>query len=440
MKTCIIIPTFKSFQVTSETVKKLLEEQTNKDFDIIIVDCGSEDYKNLKQIFDKNKRVFIIHCNRDLGGSGSFWLGMKFAYCAGYEIFILSDNDCFPLSVDLVDKVVGGVEVFKCVKPKDINRDEKHFAEIGVMHFLTLKRDIVEKVGFPRPEFFIFCDDVDYYKRLGEVKIVEAYYKHNDKISFDPYAFSSRLYYYVRNNFLLLVIDFINSKGLSKVLQISRFFTMLWRFMLPSLISEKTFEYIKFVLKSFYDAIELKFGRESNLKIFKPTFSKNEIFKYDFILSANSKLLENTKFDGKKLYLPFPSYQRNFFSYLRQFLRSYLFLFKFFRKKILLLDIVDYFALVTARNIKFMDYIIRPKPFRNMIFSAVVFPIFSSLAVIFTLRKLIRIKESRYLKKLKEFFDLELKDLEYEVFYCSDRSIHRISEEDFKWLKKSFYH
>ena len=49
---CLVVPTFRSFKKTRKLVR-LLHKQTFRKFDLIIVDCGSDDYKKLSRVVSK---------------------------------------------------------------------------------------------------------------------------------------------------------------------------------------------------------------------------------------------------------------------------------------------------------------------------------------------------------------------------------------------------
>ena len=258
MKVCIIIPTFNSWQVTAETVKKLLYEQTYKDFDIIIVDAGSKDYEKLKEIFKDEKRVIILHTEKDLGGAGSFWLGMKYAYEKGYDIFILSDNDAIPLSNNLIE------ELIKSEKPcVPINYEKRKLIEKNDyinwywFHFLTLDKKIVEKIGFPAFEFFIWLDDIEYtYKRLGKIKVVKQYYTH--KWAADTIKGKSKREYYRLRNSMLIYFRRTNYTFLN-LFRI--FFLQIFKLTLEYTKFKHWKYFINFSFEAYNDAINGNFGK-----------------------------------------------------------------------------------------------------------------------------------------------------------------------------------
>lgn len=426
---CIIIPTFNSHETTEKIINLLLTTQTNKNFDIIVVDCGSEDYKKLVKKYRKEKRIIIIHTKEDLGGSGSFWLGIKYALEEGYEIFILSDNDCIPISPNLIEEIVKEIRKYKAVKPKDISKLEATFERIGAMHFLSLHKSLVKKIGLPRAEFFIYCDDVEYYKRLEKVKIVNSYYRHEEKNEFDPFNFSKRTYYHIRNNFFISYLEYIKNRNIqSFLLNIIRTSYLLWKFLLPSLISKTPSKYIKFVLKVFNDSLEMKFGKVEDVKRFDTEAilinSSKYLSTYDYVVITDTTPLHKVQeikklVDFKKIYL-LETYSRSItpISNFLRIIKYYFCLFKFFKKSIIVLDIPNLSCIITSSNVLYKNFKIEPKYQRNLFLSAIVYPILSLLITFLNIHKIMKLNKYTYLKKLRSYFDSKLYNLEYKIYRC----------------------
>lgn len=452
-KTCIIIPTFKSWKITKSTTDILLKNQKNKNFDIIIVDCGSEDYKKLSRCFREEDRVLIIHTEKDLGGSGSFWLGMKYALKKGYKIFILSDNDCIPISSNIVDNIINNIEDYKAIKPKNIYRSESLSEKIGEMHFLGIHKNLIKKVGFPRIEFFIYYDDVEYYLRIKNIRTVDSYYKHEEKEDFDPLAFSKRTYYYMRNYFFISYLKYIRKRNIPNFIKFFfQIYYLLWKFLLPSLISIAPSKYVNFVLKVFSDSLKMMFGKtdytEKNiLNVGKIDNSHHKHPGYYHYLITTDAVpeyeLKKTikKFNIKNVLLFRTNLLfGNIISLFLLILKYYFCLFRVFGKNVLLLNIPNYSCLVTSKNALYKRFIIKPKYLRNFFISVVGYPLFSLLIILLNVNKIIKISRHTYLKCLKNYFDSELKNLRYEVYRSGCiKEIYRISEKDFQILNKSVF-
>jgi len=196
---CLVIPTYNSWNITATTVREILEKQTYKDITIVIVDAGSKDYLQLHQMLAakwQKAKIILIHTDADLGGSGSFYLGINICLnklkCG---IVILADNDAKPLTSTLIERLVKEVESKDMViaRPRNYNYDVPNWF---LFHFLTIPRKCLEKVDLSKiKDYFLHDDD---YALIAELKLVgcdmitvDEYYSH-------PMTFP-RLYYSVRN-------------------------------------------------------------------------------------------------------------------------------------------------------------------------------------------------------------------------------------------------
>ena len=198
-----MIPTFHSFEKTRKLIK-LLHKQTFRKFDLIIVDCGSDDYKKLSNLNSKINLIFI-HTEENLGGSGSYWIGSKIAYSLGYKHIILSDNDAYPISKTLLEELINTsrkhpkwvvAPVEKSIKEQISPNQHLPF------HFFLLKKEIIKNVGFPIKDYFIWGDDWEYTNRLRyfgykPVRVLSVSYYHPTGL--DKTKYGNRFYFYVRN-------------------------------------------------------------------------------------------------------------------------------------------------------------------------------------------------------------------------------------------------
>ncbi|MFB2837247.1 glycosyltransferase family 2 protein [Floridanema evergladense] len=172
---------------------------------IIIIDNGSTDKTfNLLQekgYLEKSCIDYIL-LPENTGGAGGFYEGVKYGYEAGYDWLWLMDDDAEPklnaleklcehlsepnvsalsnLKIDPKEKIASThlgfvnslydsdfeAEIFREVKYSDIQ--DYQTIELSFTSFvgLLVKRNAIEQIGFPKKEFFIHFDDIEYSFRL----------------------------------------------------------------------------------------------------------------------------------------------------------------------------------------------------------------------------------------------------------------------------------
>ena len=80
----INIPTFNSYEITKNTIKNLLK-QKGIQFDILLIDNGSDDYKKLIKNFPQINYVVL---KENTGSSGAQRIGAELALGNKYEYII----------------------------------------------------------------------------------------------------------------------------------------------------------------------------------------------------------------------------------------------------------------------------------------------------------------------------------------------------------------
>jgi len=153
-------------------------------------------------INNKPIKVHYVRLYKDVGGSGGFYEGVKRAYEKGYDWIWLMDDDAEPKE-DALEKLVRytnlpnavalaptvmrptgeiskphrGFISFRRIFPMmQTPLDEKlYYSETPIpIDFVSfvgplIKSDAIKIVGFPKKEFFIHHDDVEYSIRLRKV-------------------------------------------------------------------------------------------------------------------------------------------------------------------------------------------------------------------------------------------------------------------------------
>jgi len=177
-----------------------LGRQTRLADAIYVVDNASTDHT--REILDAHRALplQVITAGENLGGAGGFHLGLRTAWAAGHDRFLLIDDDVVPaptflevmlahpgpcqmavredLEGRLVEKAAVRFDLDSplAIRPKTASVDstypdrasmppEVRVENVAFEGFLV-RREVVDAVGLPDPEFFIFYDDVDFAIRV----------------------------------------------------------------------------------------------------------------------------------------------------------------------------------------------------------------------------------------------------------------------------------
>lgn len=171
--TQITIPTYNSADITKQTIKKLLK-QKNIEFDILLVDNGSSDYK---EIIKKFPSVNYCLIKTNTGSSGAQRIGAEVALSQKYKYLIFTDNDALLLDESGLAKLKKSLEKkgVVAVVPKNIdsirNINNKPTGKTklkGVFqfHYLFVKTSALKKTGLHNFYIFLSGDDASMILKL----------------------------------------------------------------------------------------------------------------------------------------------------------------------------------------------------------------------------------------------------------------------------------
>lgn len=157
---------------------------------IVVVNNGSTD--GTTEWLKEQTDLIVIH-QSNVGGAGGFCTGMEYAYRAGADWVWCMDDDVFPRA-DCLDELLAeaGCADIGILAPRRL-QDGKLFTHDFQEYNLTnpfasmygrklakqvvtgpteikgtafegpfIRRAVIEKIGLPNKELFIFCDDTDY--------------------------------------------------------------------------------------------------------------------------------------------------------------------------------------------------------------------------------------------------------------------------------------
>ena len=221
-----VVVTFNRKEMLRKNLDKLLN-QTYETKIFIIDNCSTDGtYDYIKDILNKNKTIKYVKLNENTGGSGGFSMGVKLAYESGVDYIWGMDDDAFPEkdSLENLMNVAEGYANDTCFwsNPDDDNF-EGNIKEVDDWFFVgfLIPKTIINKIGFPRDDFFIYHDDSEYAYRIIKsgnkiIKVKNSTIIHNNvsnknnsyskkilkKELYLPKMPNWKIYYFVRNNIL----------------------------------------------------------------------------------------------------------------------------------------------------------------------------------------------------------------------------------------------
>lgn len=181
-----IVVTFNRLPLLQKTLDGL-QAQTHKLSKIVVVNNDSTD--GTKEWLAQQHWVDAIH-QENVGGAGGFHAGVKHAIEAGADWVWLMDDDVIP-ETDCLEMLLRHKDISHCLNPVHLNSDGSlsdeerwfdatncaiinlynqsylhgkkiWFRNLGSFEGMVIARDVVEKIGYPDPRFFVAHDDLIY--------------------------------------------------------------------------------------------------------------------------------------------------------------------------------------------------------------------------------------------------------------------------------------
>lgn len=241
MSVCAVIVTFNRINDLKKCLEKYSKQTKKIDGIIVVNNCSNDGTKeylekwvNIHEEFNKN----VLNLPANIGGSGGFYEGLKFALKFNYDWLWLHDDDAFLYddtienlysSLQTVDSqdasaicgmVMDGEKIafdhrrtikksfFKTI---DKNISEKEYTsekfELNAFSYVGVAINVEKllKVGLTNKDFFIFLDDTEHSYRLSKVGKIICFPKvkilHENKYqNNNSHKATWKLYYSIRNN------------------------------------------------------------------------------------------------------------------------------------------------------------------------------------------------------------------------------------------------
>jgi len=238
MKIAIVLCTFNRIDCLKIALQKYENQTVKPDFMVIVNNAstdGTKEYLDKWEGSPSSIKKIIIHNKQNIGGSGGFSRGVEEALKLDCDYMFLADDDAFAESevleeihkadtylnekktnvAALCTAIYNGLDrelSHRCrVKQGFFNVkfdwvSQKEYStklfKVDIFTFVgaCIKKSIVEKIGLPKTQYFIYYDDAEYCMRIrehGDIYCVPSSIMHHD-IGHDR-RFSWKDYYDTRN-------------------------------------------------------------------------------------------------------------------------------------------------------------------------------------------------------------------------------------------------
>ena len=248
-KVGIILLNYCNYNLTIDCIESI-RQSTYQNYEIIVVDNNSPDHsgKNLSQL----EGIRFLQLEENLGFSAGNYRGIEVALSDGCEYVMLLNNDTV-IDPNMIEALISRADANTVVVPKmyyfdvegrkDIlwyaggilkykssdgihiggrQKDSKQYSIEREVTFATgccmmIHREILEKVGLLREEYFMYCEDTDYSIRLNKSNVRILYVPNAKlwhKVSSSSGGEMSKfiVYYVVRNKIYCAIVNKLGMK------------------------------------------------------------------------------------------------------------------------------------------------------------------------------------------------------------------------------------
>ncbi|MBC7509910.1 MAG: glycosyltransferase family 2 protein [Ferruginibacter sp.] len=226
-KVISVVVTYNRQKLLSECITAL-RNQTRKPDAILVVNNGSTDDT---EAWLQSQPDLITITQKNLGSSGGFNTGISWAYKNSYTWIWCMDDDGYPKE-DALENILAPALDMLCLrncavlnkedkktfvwKTKDYKTIDAVDCKIinGIGHPFNgtmLNRNIVERVGLPKPALFLWGDETEYYLRIVKknnipVCTIAGSIHYHPAAGFTykndwNYSSTWKMYFYIRNRF-----------------------------------------------------------------------------------------------------------------------------------------------------------------------------------------------------------------------------------------------
>ncbi len=291
-KVIAVVVTYNRMQLLEECIKAL-QSQTRKPDTILVINNGSTD--NTEYWLRNQKNIHFI-TQKNTGSGGGFSTAIKEAYNMGATWVWCMDDDGYPKAdalQQLLDADNGSLRLMNCAVINKENKKDfvwktdkyKNIEEVdtdiieGIGHPFNgtlIHRNIIERVGVPGKQYFIWGDETEYYYRITKqsqipVCTVAKSIHYHPATAFSlkqEWDFKSgwKMYYYIRNRFHIH-----NAKFGNRAIALLNYSVFLLAFAGITLLYQKNnkLKKLSFIAWPVADAFNKNFEAQPNLILTK---------------------------------------------------------------------------------------------------------------------------------------------------------------------------
>ncbi len=235
-KVIAVVVTYNRLALLSECITALRNQSRPLDA-ILVINNGSND--GTEEWLQSQKDI-EFHTQANLGGAGGFSTAIKMGYQKGYEWVWCMDDDGMPKEDALENLLLAEGNELKLLNCAVINKEDKKSFVWNTGGYKTLdevpgniidgighpfngtfiNRRIIERVGVPKAQFFLWGDETEYYYRIVRTNKIPVCTVANSIHYHPATAFSLKsdwdynsgwkMYYYIRNRFHIHQVKFNN--------------------------------------------------------------------------------------------------------------------------------------------------------------------------------------------------------------------------------------
>ncbi|RYL95185.1 glycosyltransferase [Sporolactobacillus sp. THM7-4] len=189
MKIGCVVVTYNKVELLKECISAILNQTLRVDKLFIVDNCSNDNTSNyVKNLIERHNNIYYYRLEKNIGGAGGFNYGLKKAYCSDVDYIWMMDNDTIPKN-DALEKLCNYINKLKwgflCSNVRWI--DDKpclmnipsisivwnEYVKEGLIKVestsfvsLFINKKIIEEVGYPIKDFFIWGDDVEFTSRI----------------------------------------------------------------------------------------------------------------------------------------------------------------------------------------------------------------------------------------------------------------------------------